>query len=128
MNILNYLFLLTFPISLISGLFVAPLTCVIVGIILLHIRSNLRLKDFIISKLECAMLSYAFCSSLWSIAPKSSILVAAQLATIILLARFTINKSALIKIDHMKLLFGIILALIVFYIEKYSHGTITLFF
>ena len=126
MNIINYALLLTFPISLISGLFVAPWTCAIIAIMLWHFWNNIRLKDFAISKLEGTIIAYAFCSCLWSIEPQTSIFISMQLAMIILLVRFIINNT--IVINYPKLLFGISIALIIFYIEKFSAGSITLFF
>ena len=117
--------LLTFPIAIVSGLFVAPWVCAILAIILWNFRSNITLSDFTISKLEIAILLYAIISCIWSIAPKTSLIVFLQLAAIIFLARMVANKIELVSLDYKKLLLGIFLALIVFYIEKFSNGFIS---
>jgi len=124
-NLANYILLLTLPIAMISGLFVAPWTCTFFAIILWNCRNNLEIANFSISKLEIIILLYAFSSCIWSIAPQTSIITAIQLTAIICLCRLIINRNDLIVIDNQKLLFGILLALIVFYIEKFSDGFIS---
>jgi O-antigen ligase len=123
-NFLNYILLLTFPIAMVSGLFVAPWSCAILITILLALRKDIIISDFILSKLEVAILLYAFSSSFWSIEPRASFITFLQLAMIIILARFIANKISIITIDYKKLLFGILLALVVFDIENFSHGFI----
>lgn len=118
--------LLTFPIAIVSGLFVAPWVCAILAVILWNFRSNITLSDFTISKLEITILLYAISSCIWSITPKTSLMIFLQLAAIIFLSRMIANKIKFVSLDYKKLLLGIFLALIVFYIEKFSNGFISL--
>lgn len=124
-NFLSCILLLTFPIAMVSGLFVAPWSCAILIILLWVLRKDITISDFILSKLEVVILLYAFSSSLWSIEPKASFVTFLQLAMIMLFARLIANKISIIAIDYRKVLFGILLALIVFDIENLSHGFIS---
>lgn len=125
MSLINYTILLTFPIGFISGLFVAPWTCLIILIMLWNFRANINLANFSVSKLEYTLIAYSFASSIWSINSQTSILIAMQFTTLILIVNFILKQN--LQLNQQKIILGIYSSLVIFYIEKFSGGAITLF-
>ena len=144
-KVFSLLLALTLPIGIISGLFVAPWICLIIGVMLYCVAISggkrhpgldpgshkIRLEiatAFLMPRndgsicTEILIILYALASCFWSIAPKTSILIFLQLGAIIFLARFLVHKVSF-PINH-----RIILAITIFYIEKFSNGFISQFF
>lgn len=124
---ISVLLALTLPIGMISGLFVAPWICIIIAIMLwmsdTTIVSNVLGASW---RTEIVILLYGLSSVIWSIEPKTSMLVLVQLGAIMLLSSLLVTKE--LSINYRIIFASMIFAVTIFYIEKFSEGFIGQFF
>lgn len=127
-NLVNIMLALTLPIAMLSGLFVAVWVGIILAVILgyyffdAYKNSNSIKSSFSLSPLEIVIFLYSLSSSIWSIAPKTTVIISLQLVSIILLARFIFHRGDFLSINYKIVVIGMLSAIIIFFIERFSYG------
>lgn len=125
---LYFLIMLSPPIAMLSGLFLAPWISIIMLIMVYLVGLNIKQVRSNITVIERALIIWAILGCIWSISPLDSIAGTSRLILIIVLSNIILLKHNMLKIKPGYFKRGVmasfIAAIIIFLIEKYSNGAI----
>jgi O-antigen ligase len=106
----------------------APWIAVMMILVLCVSRVNVAIAREYLRPVDHVLILWAMLSCIWSISPIESIVTFSQLVFTILLAHVIINKiNLIVKGDQsfvLKMVAGIVLAVIIFLVDKYTDGMI----
>lgn len=117
-------------VGMIAGLAAAPMITAMLLLIVINTWRHHRTQCHFykiggLSKSIILFLSFAFCSCFWSPYIVSSILLWAQISCLILMLLFVISQKSHVEIIMPSLVYGILTAIVLFYIEYFTDGIIS---
>ncbi len=117
---------ITFPLAMISGLFMGPWLAVMMCAMLLVSQPNIQNIREDLTPIERILILWAMLTCFWSISHIDSIIISSQLIFTIIMAHIIVSNSHIIAEQSKKLLrgiiFGIAAAVVIFTIEANTDG------